>query len=51
MTLRELKEIVNALPNTAQLLVDTGTYVDDLNTVSIDYHTDGRTHIILSNKE
>lgn len=52
MTLEKLKQIVNNLPADTIVMVDgTTDNVADVETVSIEYHNDGRAHIILSNKE
>ena len=50
MTLEKLRQITNTLPADTVILID-GVDVDDLSTVQIEYHTDGRAHLILSNKE
>ena len=51
MTLEKLRRITDTLPADAVLLVDnTAAGAMDVETVSIEYHTDGRAHIILSNK-
>ena len=52
MTLEKLKQIANNLPADTVLLIDATTPdVCDVETVSIEYHSDGRAHLVLSNKE
>lgn len=50
MTLEKLRQITKHLPADTIILID-GADVADVETVSIEYHTDGRAHLILSNKE
>jgi hypothetical protein len=47
MTIRELKEIISNLPETAILLIEE-TDINDVETINIQIHSDGRTHLILS---
>ena len=50
MTIKELKEIISNLPNDAYILLSTeDTY--DLETAIVEYHSDGRIHLVLSNLE
>lgn len=50
MTLEKLRQITNTLPADTIILIDAAdTY--EVETVNIEYHTDGRAHLILSNKE
>lgn len=50
MTIKELKEIISSLPNDTLILLSTeDTY--DLETAIIEYHSDGRVHLLLSNME
>lgn len=52
MTLEKLRQITNNLPADAVLLIDSTTEdICDVEMVSIEYHNDGRAHLILSNKE
>ena len=52
MTLEKLRQITNNLPGDTVLLIDsTAADVGDVETVSIEYHNDGRAHLIMSNKE
>ena len=52
MTLEKLKQIANRLPaDTVLLLEDTNGNYLEIEMVSIEYHTDGRAHLIFSNKE
>ena len=50
MTLEKLKQITNNLPADTVILIDAeDTY--EIETINIEYHADGRAHLILSNKE
>ena len=51
MTLEKLQQIANNLPGATALLVEDsdGDYFD-VEMVSIEYHNDGRAHLIMSNK-
>lgn len=52
MTLEKLKQIVDNLPAATVLMVeDNDGNQTDVEMVSIEYHDDGRTHLILSNKK
>ena len=52
MTLEKLKRIVDNLPAATVLLVeDDNGNQNDVETVFVEYHDDGRAHLILSNKE
>jgi hypothetical protein len=50
MTIRELKEIISNLPETTILLIEE-TDINDVETVNVQYHSDGRVHLILSSLE
>ena len=47
MTIKQLKEIINNLPDETPVLIDADN-VYDLNTVNVEYHSDGRQYLILS---
>ena len=47
MTIRELKEIISNLPDTTILLIEE-TDINDVETVNVQYHSDGRMHLIFS---
>jgi hypothetical protein len=51
MTIARLKTLTEQLPPDAIVLIDTGDKVADVELLNIEYHTDGRSHLILSNKE
>ena len=52
MTLEKLRQITNNLPADTIILIEPARDdVDEIEMVSIEYHTDGRAHLILSNKE
>ena len=50
MTIKELKEITQLLPDDAIVLIDAED-ICDVETVSIERHSDGRVHLILSSNE
>ena len=47
MTIGELKEIIATLPDNTILLVEE-TDINDVETVDVQYHSDGRIHLIFS---
>lgn len=47
MTIAELEKILAKAPEDAFVLIHA-TDIDDVETVSIEYHADGRVHVILS---
>ena len=47
MTIKELKEIILNLPDETIILVEEND-INDVETINIQYHSDGRTHLILS---
>ena len=52
MTIEKFRQITNNLPAETIILLDgVGDDLEDAKTISINYHTDGRTHLVLSNKE
>ena len=50
MTIRELKEIILNLPDETPVLISAED-IYDAETVIVEYHSDGRRHLILSNLE
>ena len=50
MRIRELKEIINNLPEDTVLLVEQEDVLD-VETIKIQHHSDGRCHLILSAEE
>ncbi len=50
MTLAELKKILETVPDDAIVLLEDAD-INDLETTSIEYHADGRVHVILSTLE
>jgi hypothetical protein len=51
MTNEQLKAILNTLPNDTILLIDTNDGYVDVETIMIEHHSDGRTHIVFSTLE
>ena len=47
MTIKQLKEIISNLPDNTILLVEEND-INDVETVNIQYHSDGRIHLIFS---
>ena len=50
MTLEKLRQITNTLPADTIILIDAED-THNVETINIEYHTDGRAHLILTNKE
>ena len=50
MTIKELKEIISNLSEETIVLIEK-TDINDVETVNVQYHLDGRTHLILSSLE
>jgi hypothetical protein len=48
MTNEQLKAILNTLPNETILLIDTNDGYVDVETIVIEHHADGRTHIVFT---
>ena len=48
MTIKELKSIINSLPDETYALIDLDDKYTDIETVITEHHSDGRTHIIFS---
>lgn len=51
MTLEKLKQITNNLPADTIILIDSRNDCSDCQSIEIQYHSDGRAHLILSDKE
>lgn len=51
MTIQKLKALTEHLPADTIVLIDLPDRTSDVETINIQYHTDGRAHLILSNKE
>ena len=51
MSVKELKAILNFLPDDTILLMDVDDKYTDVETILIEHHSDGRTHIIFSSLE
>lgn len=47
MTIRDLKKIISTLPETTVLLIEE-TDINDVETIDVQYHADGRIHLIFS---
>ncbi len=50
MTIKQLKEIIANLPDETPVLISTED-VYNAETITIEYHSDGRQHFIISNEE
>lgn len=50
MTIKELQNIISDLPKETVILVEE-TDINDVETISVHYHADGRTHLIFSTLE
>lgn len=48
MTIKELKSIINSMPDETVLLIDLTDSYADVGTIFTEYHSDGRTHIVFS---
>lgn len=51
MTIARLKQLTEQLPPDTVILIEQPEKVTDVETINIEYHSDGRSHLILSNKE
>ena len=47
MTIRDLNKIISTLPENTVLLIEE-TDINDVETINVQYHADGRTHLIFS---
>ena len=50
MTIQRLKTLTEQLPLDTIILIDDNNTFKDVELVNIEYHSDGRAHLILSNK-
>lgn len=50
MTVRELKEIIKNLPEETVILIDAED-IYDAESITVQYHSDGRVHLILCKDE
>ena len=48
MTIEQLKKIINSLPDETYVLIDLEDKYNDVETVIVEHHSDGRTHIVFS---
>ena len=51
MTISRLKTLTEQLPPDTIVLIDLPDKTGDVESINIQYHADGRAHLILSNKE
>ena len=51
MTIQRLRTLTEHLPADTIVLIDLPDRVADVESINMQYHTDGRAHLILSNKE
>lgn len=47
MTIKELKEIILNLPDETIILIEDED-INEVETIDVQYHSDGKTHLILS---
>ena len=47
MTIKELKKIISNLPEETIILIEESD-INEVETVEVQYHSDGRTHLIFS---
>lgn len=47
MSIKELKEIISNLPEETIILIEE-TDINEVETINVQIHSDGRTHLILS---
>ena len=47
MTIKELMEIISNLPENTIILIEEND-INDVETINIQYHSNGRTHLIFS---
>ena len=47
MTIKELKKIISNLPEETTILIEDRD-INEVETVEVQYHSDGRTHLIFS---
>ena len=51
MILEKLYEILRNIPKEAIVLIDSDQGYAEVNTVFVEYHVDGRVHVVLSERE
>lgn len=51
MTLEKLRKLISDLPGDMVVLVQLREGAEDLETIRIEYHKDGRAHLILTYEE
>ena len=51
MTIEQLKKIIANLPDDTYALIDLEDKYTDVETVIVEHHSDGRTHIVFSASE
>ena len=51
MSVEKLRKLIADLPADMIVLIQEGDNVEDLATVRIEYHNDGRSHLILTYEE
>ena len=51
MTIEQLKKIIANLPDETYVLIDLEDKYNDIETVIVEHHSDGRTHIVFSSIE
>ena len=50
MTIKQLKEIISNLPDETPILIDADD-IYEAHTATVEYHSDGRCHLFVSNAE
>ena len=50
MTIKDLKTIIDQLPESTVILIEE-TDINDVETVKVELHSDGRSHLIFSSLE
>lgn len=50
MTIKEFKQIIENLPEDTTILISASD-LSEVETTSVQYHSDGRIHVILSDEE
>ena len=48
MTIKELKSIINSMPDETIVLIDLNDNYTDVETIFTEHHSDGRTHVVFS---
>lgn len=51
MTLEKLYEFLNNIPKEAIVLIDSKQEYSEINTIFVEYHADGRVHVVFSERE